>query len=419
MDVMLSDAMVYQMLRYDTILVAHRLASEPEEAGRKLQAFVRGGGHLVMVASTLTDIGCGLLDVSVHKVCRTLQAPISVMLANGTNITEGGGFELCPITAPAAARVLARVGGDVAAVQLDYDGGGSLTLIGTGNYAMSTDPNPGPHYTCAVDEGDSPDKAPVLLVRYARAIIENVLQEAALFDLGSRLSWVPKRILNGRYSLLVTNSELRAVPLSIMSRIGAIASVREVKLDEREKQAVGYLPHGYGSTNLGKSNQTHIAGADTRLFVMSLEGDSSIKVNLTVPPGPKRRPLHLSHRSGKLRYEPLLRPSFANHFSGIMVDWEYLSERSTDALVQETQWPRMQKLEIVVDFTRGTTLFPGLRLTDDVHVYYLESIARIEDGLQKMSMIGSRDAGFALIRQSLLIPALRVTMIGAMRCAQQ
>lgn len=141
-----------------------------------------------------------------------------------------------------------------------------------------------------------------------------------------------------------------------------------------------YLPHGFEGANLGTSNTTHIAGADTRLFLVSVAENTSFE-----RPGQFQRPDHgpeqrqqperfprvvertgsaplllrLPQHIASLRYEILRRPSLQNFFRGIVIDYSYIDDRSNATLQREFEWLQTQQLQIVVDFTRATTLFPG------------------------------------------------------------
>ena len=86
MDVLLSDTMLYQLLRYDKLVlrlvVAHRLTLEPGESRRKLEGYVRGGGNLVITtAPTVRDL-CGLLfNIFVAETtCRDVAAGAQLAL---------------------------------------------------------------------------------------------------------------------------------------------------------------------------------------------------------------------------------------------------------------------------------------------------------------------------------------------------
>ena len=426
-DVLLSDATAELLCRYDTLVLPHRLTAEPAETLRKLELFVSCGGNLVLTASTLHDLGGSVLNVTVRP-CAAAPAGTRVATSvDGTHVTnttaEPGPFVLCPVVPPprlapgAVISPLATVvgSGAVAALRLQIPaaegGDGSVTVIGAGNYALSTTATAGPTYQCKVDDDDSLAKSPYPMVGFAATLLRQAVKAAALFDLGDRLSWVPKRIADGKYALAVTNSELAPVPLSIQSRTGAIKSVTELKLDQREKTAAGYLPHGFEGQlpALGQNTPTQIAGADTRLFIVTLASDDAVVLPAAPPappPGPAPRVLlTLAADAGDLRSALLRRPSFETNFAGAVLDWSYLDSRDADALSRDQPWWRARQLDVVVDFTSGTTLFPGLRLIDDMHLYWLDSMARIEAVFAKMAIIGAANAVFTLHGTSELPPA--------------
>ena len=422
-DVLLSDASAELLCRYDTLVLPHRLTSEPAETLRKLTLFVSCGGNLVLTASTLHDLGGSVLNITIGP-CAAAPAGTRVAASvNGTHVTntttEPEPFVLCPVVPPprlapgVVVSPLATIVGSgvVAALRLQLPavegGSGSVTVIGAGNYALSTTATARPTYQCKVDDDDSLAKSPYPMVGFAATLLRQAVAAAALFDLGDRLSWVPKRIADGKYALAVTNSELAPVPLSIRSRVGAIASVTELKLDQREKTATGYLPHGFEGRlpALGQNTPTQIAGADTRLFIVTLATDDAVVLPAAVPGPASRVLLTLAADAGDLRSALLRRPSFETTFSGAVLDWTYLESRGTDTLRRDLPWWRARRLDVVVDFTSGTTLFPGLRLIDDMHMYWLDSMSRIEAVFAKMAIIGSANAVFTLHGTSELPPA--------------
>jgi len=407
-DVLLSDALPEVLTRYDTVIVAHRLTTEPREVRRKLEGHLASGGHVVITASSVMDLGGTLANVSVDA-CTAKTAGTKVRLANGSIVAEPRPFVQCRITSSsdASTQVIATMVGDglPAALRVTEPGGGSMTIIGAGNYSLSNTANSAA-FQCKEDEEDDPDKNVYNLVQYASIILADSLSEAALFDLGPRLSWVPKRLADGRYALAVTNSELSPVPLEIKSRTGSISHVEEMALDDSEVGSVGYLPHGYESnlSALGTNTPRQVAGVATRLFIVSIADDSARPIP-RFPAAPRpRRLLRLSASTGSVRTELLRRPSFDNHFTGVLVDWEYIESRSPAALDRESAAWRIRNLSVVVDFSSGTTLFPGIRLIDDMHLYWLDSMARITDVLNKMSLLGATDAMFTLHTKSELPP---------------
>ena len=410
-DVLLSDTLASVLAQYDTVIVAHRLTSEPTETLRKLEAYVNGGGRVVITASSVLDMGGTMLNTTVGP-CAAKPAGTMVIFPNGSTASEPEPFSFCPLmiaNAPAA-EVLATVDGQPAAIRVPSSGGGSLVLMGVGDYGLSMSATERPIFECTVDGVDSIDKSPHPMVAFARALLEDALATAALFDLGPDLSWVPRRVAQGQYSLTVTNSALHPVPLNIRSRVGAVARVEEVSLGPSQRNETGYLPHGYEGAldQLGQDNATHVAGVSTRVFVVTLASDNSTALprpNASASLTPSRRLLRLAPSVGNARLELLRRPSFDNHFTGVVLDWEYVEARSEDALRREANWLATFGVDVVVDFSSATTGFPGpLRLLDDMHLYWLDSVSRIEGVLSKMPIVNAHNAILTLHSTSELPP---------------
>ena len=255
------------------------------------------------------------------------------------------------------------------------------------------------------------------LARVARQVIDSALQKSALFDLGLDLTWVPKRVSDTEYILGVSNNYLHELPLSIKAnspQLGDVTQVVELPLDQSEKGAEGYLPHGFENASLGKSTASTIAGVDMRVFRVTtalIQQPSA----LAAPPSvsgsgsgsqPMRVLLRLSARIGSIRTEIERRPSFFNYFAGVVVDSEYFSSRSERALAIENRWLQLQHVDVVCDFTRSTDLFPGLRLIDDISAYFNESMEIIEDVLDKLPLLRSQHAMLTLHGGAELPPAV-------------
>ena len=251
------------------------------------------------------------------------------------------------------------------------------------------------------------------LARVARQVIDGALRKSALFDLGLNLTWVPKRVSDNEYILGVSNNHLHELPLSIStnsSQLGAVTKVVELPLDQSEQDAEGYLPHGFENASLGKSTMSTIAGVDIRIFRVTVKPDTNQlqQPTLVAAPSsgsgsgsaiqsgesaqPTRVLLRLSSRIGSIRTEIERRPSFFNYFTGVVVDSEYFSSRSERALTTENRWLQLQHVDVVCDFTRLTNLFPGLRLIDDISAYYNESMAVMEDVLDKLPLLRTQHA---------------------------
>jgi len=149
---------------------------------------------------------------------------------------------------------------------------------------------------------------------------------------------------------------------------------------------------------LGKNSAGTIAGGDVRIFAVKVQETGVEEIShLAPPPRPRGRLLPL-RRATSIKEEILARPSFFEHFDGVSVDWSYLHEREKAALQKEHGWLKRQGLRIVVDLSSGIDLYPTLRLMDNVHEDYTNSMAAIQNVLGKMDALGATDLILSLHR---------------------
>jgi hypothetical protein len=87
----------------------------------------------------------------------------------------------------------------------------------------------------------------------------------------------------------------------------------------------------------------------------------------------------------------MARPTFFQHYDGVVVDWRYVREREADALLLEGAWVGRQRLRVIVDLSSGLNLYPDLRLVDNVRDDFDASQRAIDDVLAKMTGLGASD----------------------------
>ena len=392
-DVLLSDVLPSVLALYDTVVLSGRVETDALDVSRRLEGFLTNGGTVVTTASTLSDLLGDVLAASGISIGPCAPAPAGTLVAlasGGAPIVEPAPFVTCSLLGPSNWVVLATGLKDGAplAVQVPV-GNGSLVVIGAGNYGMSTSrpADAPPLYACGVDEVDTRAAQPASLALFARRILEDFLSAAAAFDLGDTLAWVPKREAEGTYVLTITNPTLTAAPINISSPLGAVKWVEVLPLGNAEKSAVGYLPHGFENATIGVTTNTTLAGGDTLVVRVALATDTS---TLVPPPETPVRAAALASKRllrlapgtvGDLRRAVLARPQFESTFGGFLVDYEYFASRTADALAAEAAWLAPRGVHVAVDFSRATNLFPGLRLSDDLHGAFEESFAVLTDVL--------------------------------------
>lgn len=386
LDVLLSDAASWVLQQYDTVLVSSELTGGPEVEAN-LRVFLQTGGNVIITAANLATLPGNSLGVTTTgSPCQYVAAGAKIMLKGGDTLIEPYNMSVCDLSFPANATVLASLeDGTPLAVELPLASGGSLTVLAS------------PHAVSATQQGqpysevDQSLASPYPLLEHAQYILHATLTRATLFSSTANLTVTVSHVSGQDFYVLVSNPELNEQPLKLLCRQAAISHIEEVPLDQSEKGQEGYLPDGYQHSPLGNSTATTIAGADTRLFFVSLSDSPYLhflpKVN--PKPAPTGVGLYLRNIRSSIRQEVLLMPTFFQHFSIVVVDSEYLISRDKEFLLQEGAWLTSQGLAVNVDATASINAFPGLRLTKDAFNLHNSSLATFNSLLYKMVALGS------------------------------
>ncbi len=329
-DCLLSDAPQWLLDRYAVLVVAGRLQAGQETRDR-LQAYVDHGGHLVL---------------------------------------------------PEA--ILPRLPGGISAT-----GRGQLTIL-PGDFAVDIRKDIDP--AALASHTDQPLAKPYALRPDARQALDAIFRQQQLFAAESPgLSLITCRKGPGQYTVGVANNGWRELPLKLVSFCGQIESLEELSLDQAERQAAGFAPECVDVKTLGQNTPTTIAGGDVRIFAVRVKESGVEEVVHTAPsPRPKGRVLPL-RKIVSVKEQILARPTFFQHFDGVVIDWRYLHEREAAALERESHWLKRQGLRIFVDLSSGINLYPDLRLVDNDPPEYAASTATMADVIAKMPRIGSHD----------------------------
>lgn len=341
-DCLLSDAPLWVLQRYPVIVLAGELKLGTELRD-KLAAYVQNGGILALTSANLALL---------PEAFRGAKPGESRVYGNGRIVLFGNGYGLEATTRDSSIR----------------------------------------------SEVDRPLQSPHPMLESTRQQLSGVLRDLRLFETDSRLALITCRKGPGEYTLGVFNNTWHELPLQITSRYGQIESLRELPLDQSEKGAVGYTPEGIDPATLGRNTDTTIAGGDVRIFAVKVRETNVVEIAHVRPPArPHGRFLPLRKLSS-LKEEILVRPTFFEHFDGVVVDWRYLHDRAPAALAAESGWLQRQGLRIAVDLSSGIDLYPTLRLIDNLPADYQVSMATIADVLAKMEILGARDLILSLHR---------------------
>jgi hypothetical protein len=347
-DVLLSDAPAWLLQRYPVLVVAGELNVD-SELRAKLESYARGGGWLVAPGDTATKLA-----------------------------------GVCGVAPAAGSEAVRRVCGRGWITVLPGEFG--IEEAGTGAAALKS-------------EIDKTLANPRPLLAGTRAALDEAFRSQVLFEAGDGLAVIVCRRAAGDYTVGVLNNSLRARPFKIRSRIGRIASIKEMPLDVSEKTAEGFLPDGFEGAAVGSSDGRTIAGGDVRIFRVKLAGEEQADEtpHVAPPQSPRGRNLEL-YGARSIEDAILARPTFFQNYDGVIVDWKCLAERDAAALGREAGWVARNRLRVVVDATSGINLYPDLRLLNNVEEDYTASLKAFDDLMVKMNALGARDLIVALHR---------------------
>lgn len=345
-DCLLSDAPEWLLARYAVVVAAGRLGGGAELRD-KLDAYVRGGGHLVITAGNLSRLPGGLGG--------------RVTVERTETIAHGAG----KLTLIASAFGVCRVREDVA-IQSSVD---------------------------------APLASPFALEPEMAEQLTAIFAAQRLFAVtGEGLSVVTCRRAPGEYTVGMANNTWREQRFRIDALCGELIAVGEMPTDLAERVADGFAPESVDTTQLGVNSATTIAGGDIRLFALTIRERGVVEL---APPPPPARPRDrwLTLRSVRsLQEEVLTRPTFFQHFDGVVIDWSYCHEREAAALTKEARWLARRKLRVIVDASSGFNLYPTLTLLDNLPERYATSRMAFTALLDKMVSLGSSDLIVSLHR---------------------
>jgi len=388
-DALLTDAPLELLKEYATIFIADSM-TPGAELYDKLTSYVKEGGRLVMTADLLEKFG-GFADVGLvsGKTTQFGAEPIQIDWNDGTQTTETRPFEAKKLVLPENATIMARVGETPLVAEVPFGKGAAVVLaspfgLSTQRAFEGTVPN----------QTEKPLPNPYPLLDFAKKTFAGELERATLFEAGDGLASIVCRKGANSYTVGVFNNDWAEKPFKIESKIGEIASIREMPTDVGERSALGFYPHQMETQlNAGNDTEATIAGGGVRIFAVELKGETIEPLEKTVwNEPPKGR--FLAIRDSKeiqtpLKESILARPTFFQHWDGVLVDRTYFEARSTEELEKEAGWIKRQKLRIAVDLTSGINLYPGLRLIHNDEEAYERSMNSIRSTIEKAAILGS------------------------------
>ncbi|MFA5089268.1 MAG: TIM barrel protein, partial [Candidatus Omnitrophota bacterium] len=394
-EVLLTDAEESVLSFYSTVIISGEV--EPsEELKVKLENFVRNGGRLVITAGNLLKFADGLAGLKATK--ETVSFPAGTLVLFGKEeVREDLAFQLHKTITGADQEIIVRCGKTPAVVKRKFGTGEILLCLssfGISPYSAL------PGRKISIDGGtpETPLPNPFPLLAHVKHLLDALFKEERIFEVGEGLGYVTCRKGPGNYTIGIYNNGFKELPFRIKSLSGKMVSIKELPIDCSEKGKRGYWPTGFEDTDTGKNTEKTIAGGDIRIFRVTIK-EKEIEEAAPLKRMNCPRDRYLSLRAIiSIKEEMLNRPTFFRHFSGVKVGWDYFRDKDPVTVAAENQWLRMQKVDIIVDFSEGLNFYPDLTILDNIKWRYKDSLEKLLSVFDKMAAAGAGNAVFSLHR---------------------
>lgn len=383
-DALLTDAPSWLLARYPLLAVGGALAPS-EELRDKLTLYVQNGGRLLITSENVAAFRDGLCGVRASEDVTSFPAGTSVTFKDGEKTAEEHAFTLRPLTLPENAKFLAVCGNDGACAAAEIPYGRGTVIVLASPFGLASERAVSGTISNKTEESL---ENPFPLLNHVRKIFAAELNRTVLFDVGTDLGSVVCRKSEKVYTVGVFNNTLEEKPLKITSRIGEIASLRELPTDCSERSTEGFFPEGFENTQPGTDSDTVISGGSVRLFEVTLAEDRTQTLTRVTPPAAPSGRILVLRGETPIQEGIMARPTFFQHYDGVMTDWKYLRTRSVEEIQREAGWLGRQNVKIIVDFSSGINLFPDLRLIKNDPEEYEKSMKTIKETLEKAALLG-------------------------------
>jgi hypothetical protein len=340
---------------YGAVIAASDLPTAGAELRDLLDAYVAGGGRLVITAANARRLWP---EWKIRDAVKSFSNGSEVESGkDGEKLIEPLAFDvwsLDPTIISGALVTVAAEDGTPLVLEIPR-GKGGITLLASA-YGLNSKPVPVVDRPCPLWKqklDSAPEQVqPYALLEHVRKVVDATLKSQQLFTVGNNeLAFIVNRMGLDTYLIGIYNSQLTQQSFRIESYIGGITSGREIPLDDLAKK-YPFLPEGYPGD--GKpSNPSAIAAGDVRFFKVTVK-PAAQPVKVLAHPVFGARPNNRCVRMPTLAdlQRALLRwPTFFQHLGGVMLDASEFRDIDADALRYDgSRWLNRQKLGFIVDF---------------------------------------------------------------------
>ncbi len=350
MDFMLSDARPEALKRYGLLVWAGVPPSAPAMVRDKLLDFIRDDHGRAVVFGTAARAMFPEHFAGTREIGEGAKVEY-----NGSSFTEKAGFVIEELKSTDGMQVLATVNG----LPLVVECHGGLVIV-LSDYGLNQIPYVDPS-KATWNDNEIITNIPYQLLEHARRVLAIEASKQYLFDVGNNaLTYIVTRPGRGEYLLGLFNDRKTSEPFKITSRIGGVASMEEIELNDGKDllksvvNGAAYVEAGLRSSpnlplDYGLSDAAHIEGRDFRLFRIKVAENNVREIaQFTFPPRPAGNVVSVPGLLGIRRYLQGI-PSFLQWFDGVEITARSLLDMDPIWLAEEKYWLDRRGVRVVVD----------------------------------------------------------------------
>ncbi len=185
-------------------------------------------------------------------------------------------------------------------------------------------------------------------------------------------------------TLYVSNSSFSTQQFQIESSEYGVSSVRELPIEDGIPENEQFFPFHNGEAKEAVTPKGYfLKSGDTKIFEVRIEKPLALKPESVPKANPNSLYLSISGFSGNVKEFVLNNPTFQHHFKGIMIPAEYLHRLEVGEAEREADFLNRRNVGVLVDFSAVLDHYPGLSLLDNLKERKSESMAYIENVLEK------------------------------------
>lgn len=399
-DVILSDASDRILDMYELVL-AFGEGALSFEAYDKLMAFVKNGGHVVMCCDKL--MGSGLEKYNADYLNELGIENIGGKMSFEGNVFYDGKpyfekqFELYNVELRENAEVTASTEDGKPVIFRTKCGKGFVSIICADFGIRLADGE-----VSSANRENRKIAQPYEFLASVEKYLGDLFDALNFIKLNNpSLQYSVNVVAENEFNLLVCNNGYADETFDIVCDVPL--TVNERLINDVGPDTSGFAPQSKYLPQNPEAAKTDgeyaIKPLDIKIFNIRC-AENIIALKPGAVPVARNEKLYVTLNTGTVKDFFTHNPSVVNYIGGVKVDAGYFERTDIKFARQEAEFMRLQKMDVIVDFSSMINHYPGLSFIRNIPGRTEESIARIKDILEKAAVYGCGKAVISLHRNA-------------------